>query len=145
MTREWRRQEKHGHTSFFFPSSPRPLHIFPVPFSPAVFRSCYTGVAPSRPRVLPLLSLVRCSALDRSGDHFARNPPSRNTIDHSRCDATTRSCLGILSWNHGRRRRDSGFGIPHPSVPYEGLASHVEAAVFRFASVSAVRQSSVLD
>lgn len=39
MTREWKRQEKHGHSSFFFSSS-----LPSCPLFSCLFRSFYTGV-----------------------------------------------------------------------------------------------------
>lgn len=88
MTRECRRQEKHGHSFFFFPSS-QPCPLFSLSF-PVLSTSAvggwlavgwrYTDACACSP--FSLLALYpRSTAIARETGYSARNPPPFKTAD----------------------------------------------------------------
>lgn len=106
MTREWRRQEKHGYSSFFFSAGPPPRPLFSRLFRSSYRRRVHTHRGTSRqPRALflsvslsPSASSARRQLLERPRiSHAIHHRERQPTSWHARCRKWMRQRANLVS------------------------------------------------
>lgn len=82
MTREWRRQEKHGHSFFFFPNSVLVSLTFAILSTSVGVTPWYaTSSSPRTFALFPSRPYPYSTAIARETGYSARNPPPWKTVD----------------------------------------------------------------